>query len=105
MGLKHFLKPDWKKIIVFIVLFLVSSSYKIDPKGISGYFYESGSEFYFWGLPIPFYGCNFLEDYLVSPLTPSPICNIAFELLIPNLIFWYLASCFIIWIYGKVRNK
>ncbi|OGI12138.1 hypothetical protein A3K64_02280 [Candidatus Micrarchaeota archaeon RBG_16_36_9] len=104
MSWKKFLKPDWRKIIVFIFLFLISSSYRIDPKGINDYFYEISIEYYFWGLPIPFYSCMFLEEYLVSPLTPSPICNIAFELLIPNLIFWYLTSCLIVWIYDKFRK-
>jgi hypothetical protein len=101
MNLKQFLKPDWRKIVVFIVLliiFLVIYKYKLSL--MAG---ELPSSFPAKGLPLPIYiGC---PEKMECPEKTEGSEKLLKLFLIINLIFWYFTSCFIIWIYDKVKKK
>ncbi len=87
MNLKQFLKPDWRKIIVF-VLFLFYSIYA-----------------YFSGFPAPG-GCatpGFLEIYSLFAFLITGRFFFYFGTLL-NVIYIYLLSCLIIWIYSNFRK-
>lgn len=97
MNWKQFLKPDWKKIVVFILFFSLISYISpflhdyifpcvyVGPDSCMGEFY---------GLPLIF-GVRLLAVFRLD--------NIIF--LITDLIFWYLLSCLIVWIYDKFIKK
>jgi len=96
MNLKEFLKPDWKKMIVTIVLLGVSFLY------IHQVFEEGVNIEY--GLPLP--SIAKIYPSLVEfgqPLqlyyTPLPV---GFAV---DLVFWYLVSCSMFWIHSKVKKK
>ncbi len=76
MNFKKFLKPDWRKIVIFIPLSIVFA----------------------WGAGIP----------LRSTIPVGEISNVPLldpTNLVINLIFWYLFSCFLVWIYDKIKKK
>ena len=94
MTFKQFLKPDWRKIVIFGVLFLLFSlmSYVI-----SGSFTDVLP---FIGFPSIFYrfgGMTMVGYYRSSEFY---LFNLLFD-----IIFWYLLPCLIIWIYDKVKKK
>lgn len=103
MNWKQFLKPDWKKIILSIILLII---------GLVTYFTPS--------LRIVSISISFpilIGNYIGGPQIVS-LLNIAKEtksiflllliliiLLLVLLIYWYLISCLIVWIYEKIRGK
>jgi len=98
MTLKQFLKPDWRKIVIMIILvYLGLFSLAL---GVC------------WGRPC------FIIDYLRDSLSGvCPLCIFIVILdffmveisdffgLVLNVIYWYLLSCLIVWIYDKVKKK
>jgi len=74
--LKQFLKSDWRKIVIFIPLSIVFA----------------------WEVGIPLRSTIPVGEISNVPLL-DPIN------LVINLIFWYLFSCLIIWIYDKLKKK
>ena len=83
--LKQFLKPDWRKIAVFVILFIIP--FFIEP---------------LWtGFPLGFIPILCIE--LGSCVLDYSIINYPF--LMTDLIIWYLLSCLIVWIYDKFRKK
>jgi hypothetical protein len=81
MNIKQFLKPNWKKIVIFVTISIIFS---LIDYGISGELIIP-----IIGLPLPFY-INY---------------NITYPFLIIDLIVWYFISCLIVWIYDKVKKK
>jgi hypothetical protein len=85
MNFRQFLKPDWRKIVVFIILLIIFLPFKYSlirgelPVPVKG-------------LPLPIW----IEDVYSSLLK---------IFLIIDLIFWYPISCFIIWIYDKLKKE
>lgn len=105
MKFKHFLKPDKRKIAVFVIFIILSFIFPLIPieviyltqnlKYISGKLPPSplitfmtipGFYVYWYG----WYG----TEYIVNSI-----------FLIIMLIFYYLFSCLIIWFYDKTRGK
>jgi hypothetical protein len=81
MTLKQFLKPNWRKVVVFVIIAIIFS---LIDYGVSGELIIP-----IMGLPLPFY----INYELIYPF------------LIIDLIVWYLLSSFIVWIYDKVKKK
>lgn len=80
MNLK-FLKPDWKKIVVFIILFLVL------PQKVS-------TDFIFFG-----------GVYIIKSLFESYPPNLDLMITAIVLIASYLLACLLVWIYNTKINK
>ncbi len=82
-----FFKPNWKKVLVFILLFIIP--FLVKP--------------YWIGFPLSFgavmctdpRGC--FTQYLLS--------NMQYLTLLIDLIIWYSLSCFVIFIYNKIKNR
>jgi len=103
MNLKQFLKPDWRKIVIFVLffIFIFSLEFICLPK----LEYKMGRivevELY--------YPCGFLsqiidyEMYFYVLRGESWLFNY-FHLFL-DLIISYLISCLIVWIYDKVKKK
>lgn len=94
MNWEKFLKPDWRKIFVCVVLFTwysyVSFSCWIN--------HTSGCSF---GFPLsvttPSYTWKFSFQHLSFILTSSP------HVVLINLVFWYIISSSIFWVYRNVK--
>jgi hypothetical protein len=98
MSLKEFLKPDWKKILIFFVLIFVT----IFLIGIPYWAYpmcESGSK-----CPLLFHFTP-PDKILSSNIHLSNGFRIDFIVLFIELLIIYLISSIIIWIYDKVKKK
>ena len=96
MNWKGFLKPDWKKIIIFIILLIIFLPFK---------YVVSAALPIIWagrGLPLPIYIDILVGEGMVWTTINYPLLGV---LLIIDLIFWYFLSCFIVWIYDKVKKK
>jgi hypothetical protein len=99
MNWKRFLKPDWRKIILTVILISLSFLYIYEPVIMDAYEAYRGLPMFYWkyftgtGLIVP--GMNL----------PEPVTEFLYLNLIIDLIFWYFLSCLIIWIYNKVKKK
>lgn len=89
MNWKEFLKPDLRKIVVFIILFISSS------------FIYFNTDFYFLGFPMSFY----VRTPCFGLTCPGWIWGFSLQYLLVDLVIWYLVSCLIVWIYDKVKKK
>jgi len=94
---KDFFRPDWKKIILtFIITFLnfvyILSLFGKEPTFISYIFW--------WPIVIGSLLCPVTYDVPFS-LLDLP-CIIIFYII--NLIYWYLLSCLIFFIYDKFKG-
>jgi len=91
-AVKEFFKPDWKKII--LVFILLTGIVIIIP-----IFYSClGCYNTAIGLPLFFY--EQINWPLSERKTNFSISNFGID-----IIFWYLFSCLIVWIYNKVKKK
>lgn len=102
MNWKEFFKPTIKKIIFFIILFILTSlipsrsfiiveSFCGYPDGIC---LDEAR-----GLPISYY------QLASGGIGGWNYGGLIYPFLVIDLIFWYLVSCPIIWIYDKVRKR
>ena len=89
MNWKEFLKPNWKKIMIMIILLLISS---IRIPKVCLFIGTSCPESY--GLPLVFYEIGYLDNVTNSPIN-----------FIIDLIFWYIVSCIVVTIYDKFKKK
>jgi len=96
MNWKEFLKPDWKKIILTLGLFVLFSSISL----VYG--------------PICFEGCiNFGFPYIFYSKIGVGFSNEVQEFTVHtnyysmfiDVVIWYLFSCLIFWIYDKFKKK
>jgi hypothetical protein len=112
MSWKNFFKPTWIKIIFFVIFFTLSSLLcnsqltpyasmikKANEVGRCGLCCDTFCMGKIIGLPLPFYS----ESYggIGGFGERKPI----FIFLIIDLVFWYILSCLVIWIFNKVRRK
>lgn len=95
MNWKEFIKPDWKKIVIFVVLhvliiFIIPLAFFTN-----GYVVSLGDI-----IPWP------LRVILNPALLSYGARGMGSLLLYPFLwLYWYLLSCLIVWIYDKVKKK
>jgi hypothetical protein len=101
MGIKKFLKPDKRKIVIFVIILVIlyiSSPFTFQPSVLFWFnpsFQLSGEIVY------SFQSC--------IPADISPICSgfdySGIAIMIISFLFWYLFSCLIYWVYEKSRGK
>jgi Sec-independent protein secretion pathway component TatC len=89
MNLKQFLKPDWRKIAVFVILSIILFITPWPEPGCCDFPYYQG-----FLLPVYFQG-----GFAGFPKTFIPTNFVI------DVIIWYLLSCLIVWIYDKVKKK
>jgi hypothetical protein len=93
MNIKHFLKPDWRKIVIFVVLFIAIF--------LIGYYKYLTLDSWTFGIPF-----EFSSGYGPCPYPNVIECNKNnFIFLVLDIIIWYILSCLIIWVYDKFRKK
>jgi len=99
MSWKEFLKPDWRKIVITLALIGLSFLYIYEPLIADAYEAYRGLPLFYWKY---FVGAGPLIEGME---VPEPVTEFLYFNLIIDLIFWYLLSCLIIWIYDKVKKK
>lgn len=132
MNWKEFLKPDWRKVLIFVVIgflvFIDTWRYETSEKGIwvEDKSYEISKTIVVgirgasscYHVPTSFKEppvriCTFSLNPLIW-LFPNVKINVEggmlyIKLLIATylipLLYWYLLSCLLIWIYDKVKKK
>ena len=100
MNVKQFLKPDQGKIVILVIITIVLS---LLPFKFGSVYYNAH------GLPLPLYFCM-PNGLYVYPEAPAPNCGFVdypylYLYSLIDIVFWYLISCFIIWIYDKLKKK
>ncbi len=101
MTLKQFLKPDWRKIVLEILMFLILLVY------ISPCFDECCLESPLLNCPClncPFYAC-FSPMLDIEYVFKVPFFNFLPIFLVVMIIVLYILSCLMVWIYDKVKKK
>lgn len=95
MNLKQFIKPDWRKIVMLLILFILSSF-------ISAYFgtktligFGTSSKI---GFPLIFY------IQITPGIEYKASSNFNILNFILDIIAWYLLSCLIVWIYDVAKR-
>jgi hypothetical protein len=87
MNWKKFLMPDWIKVVLTVILFLISTRYT----------YTLGFDApTSYGFPIPVYATGGF---------PMATVDFLYLGIIIDLIFYYLISCLIVWVYDKYKKK
>ena len=96
MNWKEFLKPDWRKILLFFVLFGISSLYSTP-------YYKVFANY---GFPMQYFTFIPEENSFcdIEPC-PNPGLTLSYVNLFINFIFWYLISCLVVHIYPKSKKK
>jgi hypothetical protein len=93
MTLKQFLKPDWRKIVIFVVLFVLAVIIIPIINARFGLYTVS------IGFPLPFYSCTFLVEL-------GSLCSFTgYTYIIIDILIWYLLSCLTVWIYDTLRKR
>jgi hypothetical protein len=121
MNWKKFLKPDWKKIVILIIIFLIipipDLFFMYAPRGPQTCYewYPNGTEVntscpadVYRGNEIPSLNLiGLIIDLIISPTNNSNSSSIEEEPLITIifLIISYIISCLIVWIYDKNFKK
>ena len=108
MNVKEFLKPTLVKIIIFVILLSAFSILFTASEG-GGF----GSTTHFINFPISSgieYGqtsclIDGAGNNLAPGCEPGTIFDINYPELIFNLIFWYVVSCLIVFVYYWVKKK
>ena len=88
-NLKDFLKPTKGKIVVFVLIFFLAINFSLT-------IYIGTTVGKVERILCPHY---WLSSYI------APADRLAFLLFITDLIYWYLLSCLIIFIYARVKEK
>lgn len=92
MSWKEFLKPDWRKICIWIIISIIIIL-TIFVENI--FFHLRTGKFY--GYPFPFYATGgVVSPKWLAIFTPTFWINIFIA---------YLLSCLIVWIYDKGKKK
>ena len=102
---RRFLMPDWRKILIFIVL-LFLTKYLTICSAEENYSRTCIERLYSYYKDISDY-LILSYNYNICPECLSCPChyvNVINTLSLPFIIIWYLLSCFMVWIYYKLRK-
>ncbi len=83
--LKEFLKPDWKKVLITVLILGITLLYKYEPRVFDAYIV-------YHGLPL-----GFIEGFQGGKMGQVDTLHysvLPFQMII-DLIIWYLVSCLI----------
>jgi len=103
MNWKEFLKPEWKKflifgIIIFMILIFIGIPVSMETQCMA-IGYPTGCPVYISVVPLnQFLECKKLEELKCGQF-------IAYEYFILELVIIYLLSCLIVWVNDKMKKK
>jgi len=98
--LKEFLKPTLGKIILLVIFTIMSSLPVFHPitKDMCPMYPDAFCTEILIGLPMGFYAEG------SGGFSGRGFVNLRYEFLIIDILFWYLISCLIFWVYKKVKK-
>ena len=99
MKIKEFLKPDWKKILITLVIVLLSFFYAYKPLTVDAYEEYHGLPIFYWKY---FKGSG---PIMTGMNPPEAVTEFLYVNLFIDMVFWYLISCILIQIYKMVKKK
>jgi len=97
MNFKQFLKPDWRKIVLSI---FIATSFILP-----ALFVTSGTNAYILAILKIILMFLSLPLFLASLIIKDADLGVFIFLILISIIYWYLLSCIIAWIYDKVKKK
>jgi hypothetical protein len=102
MTLKQFLKPDWRKIVIFVVLIIIFSLiiWFFPTYNIFASCFPCGDCGINRGFPLTFHVSHPAGKCETEFYTSYLIIDIIVDVMIT-----YFLSCLIVWIYDKVKKK
>jgi len=96
MSWKKFLKPDWRRLILFVITMVGLNYFWISSFDIS-----DGRDLF--GLPLGFYPKG---SFMMRPGYPTPpVVEFSWVNLVVDILFWYLIACIAFYVYDKVKEK
>jgi len=102
---KEFLKPDWRKIVVFVIIVTLSFLTIVKIRVGERWHYELNPIFWIADL---FFNFRFFIGWVVEervwPTLP-PMDEWAIYYTLLHSVYWYLLSCLIVCIYDKYKKK
>jgi hypothetical protein len=115
MGLKEFLIPDWRKIVIFVILLYFAPFTYLVPDPVLCSLMGECKIVWTVGIIIGFpILLLFIMNYFPRVIIKGTFYDfelfsfentINYFLLIIHLIYVYLLSCFIVWVYDKYKKK
>jgi len=105
MNIKQFLKPNRKKIIIFIIiliLLVIFRGFFLRPLNALSLMNQYAYFVIVRLIMAPFFILTF-PFYFFGEFGSFAIIGLIIGII--GLIFWYLISCFIVWVIGKFKNK
>jgi len=96
MNWKQFLKPNWKKIVIFLIIAYLGSAFIFSGYGEHIEFIKIIPTPLYW---ILFFTFDIMFLILVSFIRNGELC------LFLSIFYWYLLSCLILWIYDTYFKK
>jgi len=121
MNWKEFLKPDWKKILVLLILLLLTGFFlkglslspvnkSFGPWNVAGwpftYLYKIS---HFMGGTVPIdqgaLSPGFVIGTLIIQKSPTQIVGLNIPLFLLDMVLWYPVSCMVINLYNRAKKK
>jgi hypothetical protein len=99
MDFWKFIKPDWRKIVLFLILLILTS---ITPNLGFDIWWTGADMGTNYGFPFSFYGCCGGPPLMYGQPVPTYSHPIA---LIEDILLWYLISCLIVWVFDKLKME
>lgn len=100
MGWKEFIKPNWRKILLLIIILLPALliSYNESDCMMMG-----GGCTHSEGFPFAYHSIHEPAAFPDNP--PSPTESSNYFAIVLDIIFWYLIACLLFYIYSKIKGK
>ena len=96
MNWKDFFKPTTGKVVLFLILMIVLNYYLISTIVVA-------DAVILVGTPLGFYPVGSMQCLSPSDCPSGP--EFSYVNLIIDIVFWYVVSCIIVFIYKKARRK
>ena len=99
MGWKEFIKPNWRKILVLIIILL--PTILISYNQLNCWSFGGGCT-HSEGFPFAYHSIRYSA---ALPNEPLPIESSNYFAIVIDIIFWYLITCFLFYTYDKIKGK
>ena len=96
---KEFIKPDWKKILLLIIILLPTLLITYNELDCMT---MGGGCTYSEGFPFAYHSISYCA---ALPNPPSPRENSNIFAIVLDIIFWYLITCLLFYVYSKIKSK
>jgi hypothetical protein len=100
--MKQFLKPSWRKIIIFLILFVVTSIFSSSI--ISIIELVTGPPSTILSIEVDYVLLSLGFPFVFYQMFNSGRIFFIFQAIAKDVIIWYLISCLVVWVFDKFKN-